>query len=140
MPFLRSETSKENCVSKLNLRTRERGYNHKSTYFSNNQHMTDLELKVLKKLTEIPKGKVVTYKTMANACNIINGARFIGNVMRKNPWPEKYPCYKVVKITGEIGAYSGGEGIKTKIELLKKDGIQIKDGKIVDLERYLFLL
>ncbi len=99
--------------------------------------MTDLEVKVVKKLAEIPKGKVATYKSMANACGIRNGARFIGNVMAKNPWPKKYPCYKVVKTDGEIGPYSAGEGTKTKIELLRKDGIEVKNGKIENLEKYL---
>lgn len=102
--------------------------------------MTELEINVIKKLAEIPKGKVATYKSMGEACGIKNGARFIGNVMAKNPWPEKYPCYKVVKTNGEIGNYSAGEGTKTKIKLLQKDGIEIKNGKIVKLEKYLYKL
>ena len=99
--------------------------------------MTTLELKVLKKLKTIPKGKVVTYKILAKICKIKNGARFVGNVMKKNPYPDKYPCYKVVKINGEVGAYSALNGATSKIRLLEKDGIRIKNGVIVNLEKYL---
>jgi len=101
--------------------------------------MTDLEMKIIQTLRKIPKGKVMTYQSLAKFCGIPNGARFVGNVMAKNPWPEKYPCYKVIKTNGEIGQYSGGEGQKTKIKLLQKNGIKIKNGKVVNLEKYLIV-
>ncbi|MEM3455234.1 MAG: MGMT family protein [Candidatus Micrarchaeia archaeon] len=81
-------------------------------------------------LRKIPKGKVITYKRLAQLAGNNKAARVIGNLMRINKNPEKIPCYKVVKSNGAIGGYSAKGGIKKKIQLLKKDGIQIKNGKI----------
>lgn len=99
--------------------------------------MTKLELKVLETLLKLPKGRIITYAGLAKKCKINNGARFIGNVMRKNPDPTKYPCYKVIKSNGEIGSYSAGEGRITKIHLLKKEGVKIQNGKIINFKNYL---
>jgi len=37
-----------------------------------------------------------------------------------------------------VGGYA--KGTKKKIELLKKDGIQVKNNKIIDLKRYVVIL
>lgn len=95
-------------------------------------------LKVLKLLRKIPKGKVTTYKALAKACNS-KGYRAVGQIMRNNPRSDLYPCYKVVKSDGTVGGYSGTDPkmLKKKIRLLKKDGIEIKNGRI-DLQKHLF--
>ncbi|HLD38965.1 MAG TPA: MGMT family protein, partial [archaeon] len=64
--------------------------------------------------------------------------RAIGQIMRTNPRPDLYPCYKVVRSDGSIGGYAGcikGGKISKKVALLKKDGIKIEKGKI-DLRRF----
>lgn len=89
-----------------------------------------------KLLQYIPKGYVTTYKALAKATGKPEAARVVGTWMKKNKNPVKYPCYKVVKSDGKIGGYGGG--IKKKIMLLKKDGITVKNGKIVDFDKCLF--
>lgn len=91
-------------------------------------------IKILKK---IPKGKVTTYGAIAKVCG--TSPRAVGSLMRCNQNPKEYPCYKVVKNTGEIGGYDGSEKkkIKKKILLLKKDGIEIRNGK-VDLKKIMY--
>ena len=87
-------------------------------------------------LTKIPRGKVTTYKALAKATN--SSPRAVGQIMRNNKHPELYPCYKVVKSSGEIGGYDGcvkGEKVNRKIRLLKKDGVEILKGRI-DLRRF----
>jgi O6-methylguanine-DNA--protein-cysteine methyltransferase len=64
--------------------------------------------------------------------------RAVGQVMRSNPRPDIYPCYKVVASDGKLGGYSGktsGKNIERKIGMLRKDGIAIEGGKI-NLEKY----
>ena len=39
------------------------------------------------------------------------------------------PCHRVVRADGAIGGYARGQ--KVKIALLKKEGVKIKDGKVV---------
>ncbi len=79
-------------------------------------------------LKQIPKGKVTTYKILAEKCGV--HPRAIASVLKQNKHPEKYPCYKVISHSGKLGGYSLFDGLKTKIELLESDGIVIKDGKI----------
>ncbi len=94
--------------------------------------------KVYKKLLKVPKGKVTTYGDLARAIGLKNGQRLIGIIMKNNPFPVIIPCHRVVKSNGEIGGYAYGEKIKSNI--LSKEGIIIKDGKILDFDKkkYLF--
>lgn len=88
----------------------------------------DLNRKVLNFLRKIPKGRVTTYKELAHASG--TGPRAVGRIMACNKEPEKYPCYKVVHVSGEVGNYSALGGRKKKMLLLKKDGVKITDGKV----------
>ena len=91
-----------------------------------------LEKRVYKKLMEVPKGKITTYGELAKAVGLKNGQRAIGRIMNKNPYPVIVPCHRVIKSDGKIGGYAYGENIKEN--MLSKEGIEIKKGKILDLE------
>ncbi len=95
-----------------------------------------LEEKIYKKLLEVPKGKITTYGELAKAVGLKNGQRVVGKIMNKNPYPVIIPCHRVIMSTGKIGGYAFGEQIKTK--LLNDEGIQIKNGKILDLENRVY--
>ncbi len=84
-------------------------------------------------LRKVPKGKVTTYTEIARALNS-KSYRAVGNAMRKNK-NHKIPCHRVVKSNGEIGNYN--LGIKKKIEILRKEGVQIKNSKI-NFDKYLY--
>lgn len=95
--------------------------------------------KALLLLRKVPRGKVTTYGALARATG--SSPRAIGSVMRSNPRPDLYPCYKVVASDGSIGGYAGcvkGKKIAEKISLLKKDGIKIVNGKINEKHIYRF--
>lgn len=86
-------------------------------------------------LKQIPKGRVTTYKLMAQALGT-KAYRAVGNAMAKNPEPVTVPCHRVVKSDGSIGGYA--LGTDKKIELLQNEGIQIENGRVVSLEKYLY--
>ncbi len=92
----------------------------------------NLKQKIYKKLLDVPKGQITTYGELAKAVGLKNGQRVIGKIMNKNPYPVIVPCHRVVMSTGKVGGYAFGEDVKTK--LLNDEGIQIKNGKIIDLE------
>ena len=83
-------------------------------------------------LKKVPRGKVVTYKEIARKLRS-KGYRAVGNAMNNNKDLINIHCYRVVKSDGTIGGYA--KGIKKKIELLKKDGIEITNNRI-DLKKY----
>ena len=89
-----------------------------------------LEHQIYKKLLEVPKGKVTTYLELAKAVGLKNGQRAIGRIMNKNPFPVIVPCHRVILSTGKVGGYAWGE--KIKIQMLSREGIEIKEGKILD--------
>jgi alkylated DNA nucleotide flippase Atl1 len=57
--------------------------------------------------------------------------------LSKNTDGVKYPCYKIIRSSGELGGYTSAHGVKDKIKKLRKDGIKINKNKI-DLKKYLF--
>jgi methylated-DNA-[protein]-cysteine S-methyltransferase len=91
---------------------------------------------VYKKLLQVPKGKITTYGELANAVGLKNGQRTIGRIMNKNPYPAIVPCHRVVNSNGKIGGYAYGIDVKTN--MLVKEGIKIKEGKILDFEKRIF--
>ncbi len=79
---------------------------------------------VLKSLFKIKIGIVITYAELAQASGLTKRhARYVGNIMANNPLPLIIPCHRVIQNSGRLGNYSGGEGVKTKRELLKREGI-----------------
>lgn len=79
-------------------------------------------------LLKIPKGRVTSYKEIAKKLGI--HPRTAGRLVGNNPDSNKYPCYKVVYSDGRIGGYTGSKGVVEKMKRLKKDGIEIKNGRI----------
>ena len=92
--------------------------------------------KVYKKLMQVPEGNVTTYSDLAKAVGLKNGQRVIGAIMKKNPFPVIVPCHRVVKSNGKIGGYVYGERMKSQI--LAREGIKIKAGRIMDFDKEKF--
>lgn len=88
----------------------------------------DFKQKVWAALKLIPRGRVTTYKEIAEFIGRPKAARAVGNACGKNPDAPLVPCHRVVKNDGSLGGYSGG--VKQKIYLLKKEGLKIVKGKI----------
>eukprot|EP01080_Neovahlkampfia_damariscottae_P011890 gene11890-5217_t len=85
-------------------------------------------------LKKVPAGKVTTYKDLAEHLGG-KGYRVVGTALKKNPYAPVVPCHRVIKSNGHIGLFQ--TGTDKKIELLKKEGIEIIDGKI-DLKKFGF--
>ena len=87
-------------------------------------------------LRKVPRGRVTTYGEIARALGT-RAYRAVGNAMNKNPYMPEVACHRVVSSDGSLGGYAGGE--KEKIEMLAGEGIHVKDGRIVDFEKKLFV-
>ena len=88
----------------------------------------------------MPKGRVTTYKALAQAMDT-KAYQAIGQVMRINPFAPRVPCHRVVASDGSIGGFMGertGEKVQKKIKILRKEGVKVKDGKVVDFEKTFF--
>lgn len=78
---------------------------------------------VLRALSRIPSGHVVTYGTLAAHLGRPNAARAVGGACRSNPAGILIPCHRVVAADGP-GGYSGANPawIDLKLELLRLEG------------------
>ena len=85
-------------------------------------------------LKSIPEGKVTTYGEIAKALNS-RAWRAVGSAMAKNKNLFIIPCHRVVRSNGLIGQYALGSSKKS--ELLSDEGVEIRNGKVVDLDRYI---
>ena len=91
--------------------------------------------KLYELLTLIPKGRVTTYKLLADQLKT-KAYRAVGQILGRNPNAPKVPCHRVVKSDGNLGGYAFG--IEKKIALLEREGLCIKDGKVIDFEQKIF--
>ncbi len=90
--------------------------------------------KVYKIVEKIPKGKVMTYKQVAEKLNS-KSYRAVGQALKNNPNPPIIPCHRVVRSDGRVGGFFGateGKMVKEKIKLLESEGVKIVNGKIAD--------
>jgi methylated-DNA-[protein]-cysteine S-methyltransferase len=109
---------KEVCETLLRTATRQRDMNFRD--------------KVYAKLREVPKGKVTTYKDLANALGTA-AYRAVGTAMNKNPDAPRTPCHRVINADGRLGGFASG--LTKKIQMLKEEGVEIVNEKI-DLNKF----
>lgn len=94
---------------------------------------TSFTQKVFRQARKIPWGKVSTYVALARKIGAPGAARAVGNALNSSPGMPSVPCRRVVKSNGEVGGFASGT--KNKIVLLRKEGVQVKNGKM-DLKKY----
>ena len=91
---------------------------------------------------KVPWGKVTTYGEIARALGG-KGFQAVGNALNMNPFSavscndeRMVPCHRVVKTDGRIGGFA--LGVDAKVMILRKEGIEVKDGKVVGFEEKMF--
>ena len=86
---------------------------------------------------KIPKGKVTTYGEIAKVIGKPKAFRAVGQALRRNPYAPEVPCHRVIASSGKLHGFSGKMNNPKKAELLCKEGVEIKNGKI-NLKKYGF--
>jgi O-6-methylguanine DNA methyltransferase len=86
---------------------------------------------VYQKLSEIPKGSVISYRELAKRVGAPQSIRAVATIVGKNPTPVKVPCHRVIRTNGELGEYTFGQGrdASKKLELLRKEGVIFHEKK-----------
>ena len=83
----------------------------------------DLTEKVRSIVRKIPKGKVMSYQSVARKAGSPGAARAVGNIMKLN-FDKDIPCHRVIRSDGKVGDYNRG-GSRAKLALLRKEGVQL---------------
>lgn len=89
---------------------------------------TQFERDVYVATFRIPKGKVSTYKRIAEKVGKPKAYRAVANALHKNPLSPIVPCHRVV---GSDGSFGGDrKGAEWRRDMVKKEGIPIEKGKV----------
>ena len=97
--------------------------------------VTPFQQRVYDAVSQVPRGKVTTYKLVARHIGC-GSARAVGQALRRNPFAPAVPCHRVIASDLSLGGFGGqrqGENIRRKIELLRNEGVSIAGGKLADL-------
>ena len=98
--------------------------------------------KIYELTKKIPKRKVTTYKILAQAAGT-KAYRAVGQALRCNPYSPIVPCHRVVMSDGSVGGFAGSlnpnsKEVQKKIRMLRKEGIKVKNNRIVEFEKVMF--
>lgn len=69
--------------------------------------------KVLAIVRKIPKGKTITYASVAKQVGSPRASRAVGSVLKKNFDPA-IPCHRVIRSDGSLGEYNRGAEEKAR--------------------------
>lgn len=96
--------------------------------------ITEFQKKVYKAVKRIPRGRVSTYKHVAEHAGC-RSPRAVGQALKKNPYAPAVPCHRVIASDMTIGGYKGqtsGSVAREKLALLMKEGVEFADGRLCD--------
>lgn len=91
----------------------------------------DLIYEILSVVEEIPEGHVATYGQIARLIGRDKNARLVGKVLGMAEYYGKYPCHRVVNHAGRLAP-----GWREQGDLLRDEGVALKDAVHVDLKKY----
>lgn len=86
---------------------------------------------ILSVVKEIPSGRVATYGQIARLIGRERNSRLVGTVLSHADYYGQFPCHRVVNHAGRLVP-----GWSEQAELLKREGIVLKDASHVDLKIY----
>ena len=99
--------------------------------------MTESTLAIVQAIKAIPKGKVSSYRDVAVAAGLPNGARQTVRVLHSLTEKFDLPWYRVIRSNGSI-ALKEGEGRELQMRLLREEGVEVSPDGLVDMERFSF--
>ena len=97
----------------------------------------DFAEKVYIETRKVPKGRVTTYKEIAKALGT-KAYRAVGTALNRNPYAPEVPCHRVVNSDGRVGGFARGEMAKAR--MLRKEGVFVKNHKIINFGKIFYKL
>ena len=85
--------------------------------------MSPFTKKVFAVVKNIPKGKVLTYREVAEKAGSPRAFRAVGSILKGNFDPS-VPCHRVIKNDGTLGDYNRG-GTSQKQKILTAEGVRL---------------
>ena len=97
--------------------------------------MTESTIRLVRAIKAIPKGRVSSYRDVALAAGLPNGARQTVRVLHTLSEKFDLPWHRVIRSSGGI-ALKNGEGRELQIGLLRAEGVEVSKEGRVDMDRF----
>lgn len=97
---------------------------------------TEFERQVLVATFKIPRGKISTYKRIAEKIGKPRAYRATANALHKNPLCPIVPCHRVVRSDGRFGGEKKAAASRRK--RVENEGIPIENDRIAMNEKILY--
>jgi methylated-DNA-[protein]-cysteine S-methyltransferase len=81
---------------------------------------TDFQMRVWRKLCDIPYGETRSYRELAVALGNPKAVRAVGAANGANPLPIVIPCHRVIGANGSLVGYGGGLNLKKRLLELER--------------------
>jgi len=104
---------------------------------SGSTKLSECTIRIINVIKSIPEGKVLSYRDVALAAGIRNGARQTVRVLHSLSQKFKLPWHRVIRSNGSI-ALMEGEGRELQISLLRAEGVEVSEDGKVDMKRFSF--
>jgi methylated-DNA-protein-cysteine methyltransferase-like protein len=91
--------------------------------------------RILAAIRTVPAGCVSSYRDIAFAAGLPNGARQAARILHTLSEKEGLPWHRIIKADGRIALKEGTER-ELQISLLRAEGVTVRRGGVVDMERY----
>jgi len=95
----------------------------------------DLQLRIVRTLKRIPRGRVASYGQIAALSGNPRAARQVVRALHTASRAERLPWYRVVNAAGRI-SLSRGAGFEEQMSLLRREGVLADDSGQIDLDRF----
>ena len=84
---------------------------------------TEFQQAIWLALLGVPYGETATYGDLAARSGNLKAARAVGGAVGHNPVAIIVPCHRILAGDGKLTGYSNGNGVETKKQLLKLEGV-----------------
>jgi methylated-DNA-protein-cysteine methyltransferase-like protein len=88
-------------------------------------------------LRSVPRGRVSSYGSVAQAAGLANGARQVVRILHSSAKSEALPWHRILRKDGSIALPKGG-GFELQKALLEAEGVEVSGAGKVELARYAY--
>jgi methylated-DNA-protein-cysteine methyltransferase-like protein len=93
--------------------------------------MTESTFRIISALKSVPPGRVSSYRDIALAAGLPNGARQVARILHSMARTQDLPWHRIIRVSGRIALPSGG-GKEQQMALLRAEGVRVSDEGEVD--------
>jgi methylated-DNA-protein-cysteine methyltransferase-like protein len=97
---------------------------------------TESTIRIIGALKTVPPGRVSSYRDIALAAGLPNGARQVARILHAMSRTQNLPWHRIIRADGRI-ALPAGAGREEQIALLRAEGVPVSAAGTVDRRHFI---